>query len=801
MKNSIFTVLAALVLYPAGAQPVTPQDRRRAAELVERMTLDEKIGQLVQQRGGGAVTGPDKTELSVERLVREGRCGSVFNIKSFEETERLQRIAVEESRLGIPLLIGADVIHGFRTIFPINLAVAASWDPAAAESLARVSAREASALGIHWTFSPMCDVSRDPRWGRVSEGAGEDPYLGARVAEAMVRGYQGDLSDPSSVLACVKHFAAYGAPQAGREYHAVDMSERVFRDSYLPPYRAALDAGAATVMTSFNDLDGVPATANRWLMRNLLRDELGFGGFVVTDYGTIGELKAHGVAGDDAQAAELALRAGVNMDMMSAAYLFHAAELVREGRIPESLIDSLCCEVLAVKFRLGLFDDPFRYQAKEREKCYYAPEHLDAARRVARSSMVLLENRGGVLPLKKGSRIALVGPFADSRWDLIGSWVHFAEAGRTSTFLDGLRARFGADRVTYARGCDPHKALEGGISEAVAAAAKSDVVLVALGLKAGESGEAASLASLALPDAQRDLLESLKQTGKPIVVLLVTGRPMELAREAELADALLLTWYPGTMAGEALADVVSGDYNPSGRLPGGISIRRRPEWRSLRRRIPSRNLRGNPDLSLIPKRRQKPHSSPENPNRPPNPGRSQHPNPRLCPNRLRSRSLRPDLPLWLNRSSFRNPLLRQLRNPLLRRNPNTSRPRCSGWRRRPSATVTNSASSCRSTIRLRPPKSPQGPKRRKDRRSVPNPLPVPNPLRRPDRLPVPGLPRLPNRRLRLRPQVPGRSPECPCRSPRRNLSPFRKRLPPPSRRRPNPERGRLRSLSGPCWAR
>ena len=273
-------------------------------------------------------------------------------------------------------------------------------------------------MGIHWTFSPMCDVSRDPRWGRVSEGAGEDPYLGARVAEAMVRGYQGDLSDPSSVLACVKHFAAYGAPQAGREYHAVDMSERVFRDSYLPPYRAALDAGAATVMTSFNDLDGVPATANRWLMRDLLRDELGFGGFVVTDYGTIGELKAHGVAGDDAQAAELALRAGVNMDMMSAAYLFHAAELVREGRIPESLIDSLCREVLAVKFRLGLFDDPFRYQAKEREKCYYAPEHLDAARRVARSSMVLLENRGGVLPLKKGSRLALVGPFRRGRPDL-----------------------------------------------------------------------------------------------------------------------------------------------------------------------------------------------------------------------------------------------------------------------------------------------------------------------------------------------------------------------------------------------
>ena len=568
MKNSIFTVLAALVLYPAGAQPVTPQDRRRAAELVERMTLDEKIGQLVQQRGGGAVTGPDKTELSVERLVREGRCGSVFNIKSFEETERLQRIAVEESRLGIPLLIGADVIHGFRTIFPINLAVAASWDPAAAESLARVSAREASAMGIHWTFSPMCDVSRDPRVGPCLRGRGRRPLSGRACRRSDGAGLSGRLVRPF-VGSCLREAFRRLRRSAGRARIPCGRytSERVFRDSDLPPYRAALDAGAATVMTSFNDLDGVPATANRWLMRDLLRDELGFGGFVVTDYGTIGELKAHGVAGDDAQAAELALRAGVNMDMMSAAYLFHAAELVREGRIPESLIDSLCCEVLAVKFRLGLFDDPFRYQAKEREKCYYALEHLDAARRVARSSMVLLENRGGVLPLKKGSRIALVGPFADSRWDLIGSWVHFAEAGRTSTFLDGLRARFGADRVTYARGCDPHKALEGGISEAVAAAAKSDVVLVALGLKAGESGEAASLASLALPDAQRDLLESLKQTGKPIVVLLVTGRPMELAREAEFADALLLTWYPGTMAGEALADVVSGDYNPSGRLP------------------------------------------------------------------------------------------------------------------------------------------------------------------------------------------------------------------------------------------
>ena len=571
MKKTLITLLGIVLCGAAVAveKPAGATMEQYVDALMRRMTLEEKIGQLNLPSAGDITTGQAKSSDIAEKI-RRGEVGGLFNIKGVEKIRDVQRIAVEESRLGIPLIFGMDVIHGYETTFPIPLGLTATWDMEAVERAARISAVEASAAGICWTFSPMVDIARDPRWGRASEGIGEDPFLGSAVARSFVYGYQG--RDPmhfatDEIMGCVKHYALYGAAEAGRDYNTTDMSRQRMYNEYFPPYKAAVEAGVGSVMPSFNEVDGIPATANRWLMRDLLRDELGFGGFVVTDYGTIGELKAHGVAGDDAQAAELALRAGVNMDMMSAAYLFHAAELVREGRIPESLIDSLCCEVLAVKFRLGLFDDPFRYQAKEREKCYYALEHLDAARRVARSSMVLLENRGGVLPLKKGSRIALVGPFADSRWDLIGSWVHFAEAGRTSTFLDGLRARFGADRVTYARGCDPHKALEGGISEAVAAAAKSDVVLVALGLKAGESGEAASLASLALPDAQRDLLESLKQTGKPIVVLLVTGRPMELAREAELADALLLTWYPGTMAGEALADVVSGDYNPSGRLP------------------------------------------------------------------------------------------------------------------------------------------------------------------------------------------------------------------------------------------
>ena len=588
MKNSIFTVLAALVLYPAGAQPVTPQDRRRAAELVERMTLDEKIGQLVQQRGGGAVTGPDKTELSVERLVREGRCGSVFNIKSFEETERLQRIAVEESRLGIPLLIGADVIHGFRTIFPINLAVAASWDPAAAESLARVSAREASAMGIHWTFSPMCDVSRDPRWGRVSEGAGEDPYLGARVAEAMVRGYQGDLSDPSSVLACVKHFAAYGAPQAGREYHAVDMSERVFRDSYLPPYRAALDAGAATVMTSFNDLDGGPATANRWLMTTVLREQWGFEGFVVTDYTGIYEMIAHGL-GDLKEVSARAVEAGVDMDMVSEGYLGTLQQSLEEGRIPLSDIDRACRLVLEAKFKLGLFDDPYRYCDPQRAATQiYTPAHRAEARRIAGESFVLLKNEGDVLPLRREGTIAVVGPLAASRANMPGTWSVATDLTKPLTLVEGLQQVAGKGvKIVYAKGSNVIRDEEQEryatmfgrdiprdgrtdkqlLDEALAAAAEADVVVAALGEASEMSGESSSRSQIGIPDVQQELLKALVATGKPVVLVLFTGRPLTLEWEAEHVPAMLNVWFGGTQAAEAIGDVLFGDVNPSGKLP------------------------------------------------------------------------------------------------------------------------------------------------------------------------------------------------------------------------------------------
>ena len=538
----------------------------RVDSVMRQMTLDEKIGQLVLFAGKGVVTGAAESK-NIEEYIAQGLCGGVFNIRTAEEAMRLQRLAVEHSRLGIPMLFGFDVIHGFKTIFPVNIGISASWDIPAIERFARISAEEAAAAGVNWVFSPMCDICRDPRWGRVSEGAGEDPYLGSAIAAAMVRGYQGqDLSDSNSVLSCVKHFAAYGAVQAGRDYHTVDMSERMFRDIYLPPYKAGIEAGAASVMTSFNEFDGVPATASRFLLDDLLRSELGFRGIVVSDYTAVMELIPHGVAADGEQAAELALNAGVNMDMVSNLYLLHARQLVESGRVSEAQIDRLCAEILGMKFRLGLFDDPYRYCRPGREEAsFYQSGHLTAARELARSSMVLLENNG-ILPLSGEPRIALIGPFVDAPREMLGSWVIAGDPERTTTFSDGLKARFGSDRVTCSPGCRPDAEIRDGIARAVAVARRSDVVLLTLGLPQSWSGEAASLTSIRLPEIQMRLFEALKATGKPIVVLLVTARPLDLTRERELADALLVTWNPGTMAGAALADVVSGDYNPSGKL-------------------------------------------------------------------------------------------------------------------------------------------------------------------------------------------------------------------------------------------
>lgn len=539
----------------------------RADELIKKMTLREKIGQLQQfVTKKGEVTGPEGVKRNIDEAIRQGTVGSFLSIRNIEEMARLQKIAIEQSRLGIPLIFGFDIIHGCRVQFPESLAASCSWDIESLERAARVAAEETAALGIHWTFSPMCDVAADPRWGRVSEGAGEDAYLGAKIAAAIVRGYQGDdLASDKTIAACVKHFAAYGAAQAGRDYLTVDMSEMMFRDRYLPPYKAALDAGAATVMSSFNDFMGVPASGNKWLMHTLLREELGFTGFVVSDYNAVQEQVQHGTAADGKDAACQAMNAHLNMDMVFGDYIKYGEELVKEGKVSEATIDQLCREVLAVKYRLGLFDDPFKYGRQDASKVFYRPENMQFAREVAAKSMVLLSNNG-VLPLKEVKKIALVGPLAGAPRDQLGAWVGFGEAEHSVTTLTALKERYGEKNVLYAKGSDFREPIKGGIEEAVRVAKKADVVLLSIGLSFKESGEATSLTEITVPEAQQELLDALKKTGKKIVVLLGTGRAMDVRNEIEKADAVLLTWHGGSMEGPAVADLVSGDKNPSGHL-------------------------------------------------------------------------------------------------------------------------------------------------------------------------------------------------------------------------------------------
>ena len=564
MKKTLL-ILTALALC-AGCKEKDANDAR-VDKLMAKMTLAEKIGQLNQFVPTNAdVTGPDGSPVDVKRVIKEGRCGSLLNVWKPEEIIEYQRLAVDSSRLGIPILFGHDIIHGARTGFPENLGISCSWDTEAAEKVARISAAEASAFGLAWTFSPMCDVSAEPRWGRVSEGSGEDPYLSGQMSAAMVRGYQGDdLSAGNTILSCVKHFAAYGAPEAGRDYNTVDMSEMMFRDRYLPSYKAAIEAGALSVMSSFNDFDGIPVSGNKWLLTDILRNELGFKGFVVSDYNAINEMVKHRVAADGKEAAELALNAGLNMDMVDGDYYKYAEELVKEGRVSEKQIDRLCREVLNIKSKLGLLDDPFRYGGEgrwDKETCL--PEYMEASRKVARSSMVLLKNQNDILPLKENSRIALIGPAADSRSEMLGTWNAFVSSKNAVSFFEGLKARF--SNVVCERGCDFFSPIDGGIAKAVAAARNSDVVLITLGLPNSCSGEAASLTDIDIPAAQKSLFNAVKSTGKPVVILLVTGRPMTIAPETQAADGLLVTWHPGSMGGAALADVLSGDYNPSGRL-------------------------------------------------------------------------------------------------------------------------------------------------------------------------------------------------------------------------------------------
>ena len=570
MKKLLLSITAFALAACNCNAPMTQEEREAfdfADKLIKKMTLTEKLGQLQQLSASrGEITGPDGSKHNAEECIRSGLAGSFLNIKKSELMTQLQKIAVEESRLGIPLIFGADVIHGFRTCFPENLAMSCSWDMSAVEQHARIAAEEAAAFGFHWTFSPMCDISTDPRWGRVSEGAGEDPFLGAKISAAMVRGYQGDnLSSDKTIAACVKHFVAYGAGQAGRDYHTVDMSEMMFRDRYLPPYRAAIEAGAATVMSSFNDFMGVPASGNRWIMHTLLREELGFKGFVVSDWGAIHEMIYHGTAADGKDAARQSMLAHLNMDMVRADYINYGEELVKEGKISEKLINELCREVLAVKYRLGLFDDPFKYGRQNQEEVMYREENLQVAREVAAKSMVLLSNNG-VLPLAENTKIALVGPLADAPRDQLGAWSLFGEKSHSVTIKKGLEERFGAKNILYAKGSDFRAPIKSGIAEAVRAAQKADVVLLAIGLGYKESGEATSLTEITVPEPQQALLDALKKTGKKVVVLLGTGRAMDIRNELEKADAILLTWHGGTMEGPAVADLVSGDKNPSGHL-------------------------------------------------------------------------------------------------------------------------------------------------------------------------------------------------------------------------------------------
>lgn len=542
---------------------------RRADALLARMTWEEKIGQLVLFTSYGATTGPLKERAALEDNIRKGNCGSVFNALTVAEIRKLQKIAVDETRLHIPLLFGYDVVHGYKTIFPIPLGEAASWDLKIIEESARVAATEAAAGGLNWTFAPMVDIARDPRWGRICEGAGEDPFLGSEIARARVRGFQGrDLEAAETVVACVKHYAAYGAPIAGRDYNTVDMSERMLREVYLPPYAAAVEAGALSVMTAFNEFDGTPATANGFLLKRILREEWGFRGIVVTDYASISELLAHGSAANEYEAAQQALAAGVDVDMEAGVYSRNLKQLLHDGRVTRKQINDAARRMLELKVTLGLLDNPYRHCDEQREaRLIYAPEHLEAAYRMACESFVLLKNDSQTLPLKAGTKLAVIGPLADSQRDLLGSWKGDGGWDFIETVLGGVKRNNTEGEVLFAKGCEFVSTHRAGFAEAVEAARQADKVVLVLGEPWDMSGENASRTSISLPGEQTELLREIKKTGKPVVMVLMNGRPLALEEEAGLADAILEAWFPGTAGGKAVADVLFGKQDPSGKLP------------------------------------------------------------------------------------------------------------------------------------------------------------------------------------------------------------------------------------------
>jgi beta-glucosidase len=555
-------------------------------DLMQKMTLEEKIGQMNLISIGFNVTGPRVSDQVAEKI-KQGLVGGVFNTYTPVAVRKLQEMAVTGSRLGIPLIFGFDVIHGHRTIFPVPLGLAACWDMAAIEKSARIAAEEASAEGLNWTFSPMVDLARDPRWGRICEGSGEDTWYASQVAKAMVKGYQGtDLSSENTIMACVKHFALYGGALAGRDYNTVDMSMRQMMEDYLPPYKAAVDAGAGSVMPSFNEINGIPSTSNKWLLTDLLRKQWRFKGFIVTDYTGIEELIPHGVAKDAYEAARLALDAGVDMDMVSEILVNNLGHLVKDGMVSVAQIDAACKRILEAKYKLGLFEDPYRYVNEQRAiESVMKHEFRETAREIARKTIVLLKNENGTLPLKKTGSIALIGPLAKSQRDVLGNW---SGAGRKEDAISveqGIRNVAGNTvRINYTKGANltndtlllyklnrsggelDYHSPQALLNEALSTARKSDIIVAVVGESQGMSGEAASRSEIGLPESQLTLLKALKKTGKPVVIVLMNGRPLTLEWENENADAILETWFAGTEAGNAIADVLFGDYNPSGKL-------------------------------------------------------------------------------------------------------------------------------------------------------------------------------------------------------------------------------------------
>ncbi|MFI5161013.1 MAG: beta-glucosidase BglX [Sphingobacteriales bacterium] len=557
------------------------------SKLMAKMTLDEKIGQLNLVVSGPALTG-STVNTGVSEKLKKGEIGGIFGVYGTSFIGKAQDIAVKNSRLHIPLIFGLDVIHGHRTIFPIPLGMSATWDMKLIEQSARIAATEATGEGINWVFSPMVDIARDPRWGRISEGSGEDPWLGSQIAKAMVRGYQnGDMTKSDAVMACVKHFALYGGAEAGREYNTVDMSLIKMYQDYLPPYKAAVDAGAGSFMSSFNTINGMPATVNKWLLTDLLRNQWGFKGFVVSDYTALNEVTNHGL-GDLQTVSALALKAGLDMDMVGEGFLTTLKKSLKESKVTQAEIDLACRRVLEAKYKLGLFTNPYKsINADVEAKSELTDAHRKAARETAEHSFVLLKNKGQILPLKKSGTIALIGPLADNHSEMLGTWVIAGDPKKSVSIIDGIKNAVGSSaNILYARGSNitddsmlnarawffgqkqerDNRPAQEMIDEAVATAQKADVVVAVVGESANMSGESASRSDINIPETQRDLLKALVKTGKPIVAVLFNGRPLTLTWEDKNLDAILDVWAPGTEAGNAVADVLFGNYNPAGKI-------------------------------------------------------------------------------------------------------------------------------------------------------------------------------------------------------------------------------------------